>query len=142
MFAGCGATYHKNRAIHHYNKAKDLDSTFALMDTFKTTVPVVVPEVRVDTLMEFREGDTVYIEKERLKIKIINFPGERIEVEGECETDTIYQEVMVPYEVLVREESYRSLVKRWLGINELIFWVLHIGLILIGILLILRRVKG
>ena len=66
-------------------------------DTVYKPVQVFVPQVKTDTVFESKQGDTVLIEKERLKIKYVNLPKDSVYIYGECEADTVIQKV--PYTV-------------------------------------------
>ncbi|MHA1166312.1 MAG: hypothetical protein ACTSRU_00710 [Candidatus Hodarchaeales archaeon] len=84
--------------------------------TIRDTVEVVVPEVKHDTMfLEKSLHDTVFIQKDRLKIKIWKV-SDTIRVEGECETDTIrlVREIEVPV------KYYKDDYKWW---HKIPWWV-------------------
>jgi len=64
-------------------------------DTVYKNIPVFIPQVRVDSIFNSRVGDTVYMEKERLKIKYIKLPGDSVFIEGKCDSLTIIKEVPI-----------------------------------------------
>lgn len=64
-------------------------------DTVKIIVERVTPEVKKDTVFLTKEGDTVYINKEKLKIKYVKLAGDSVFIEGKCESDTVKIEVPV-----------------------------------------------
>ena len=84
----CSANWHLRQAIKKGANQK--------VDTVRQTVKIPVPEVSIDTVIRSIAGDTVFIEKDRLKIKYVKLPGDSVFIEGKCEADTIYQEVKVP----------------------------------------------
>lgn len=139
---GCGANYHLRRAAHHLEKAKAIDSTVILYDTVVREVSTIVPEAHLDTTVASKLGDTVVLTKDRLVIKYVKLPGDSVWVEGKCETDTIYQTIEIPVPVAVVKESYKGFIKRIFKINDLIFYIIHISLILLVIGLVLRKIMG
>jgi hypothetical protein len=78
----CGPSYHLRRAV---NKGAVTTS-----DTVYQEYKVRVERVYKDTIIrEVSLGDTVVIEKERLRVKYVNLPGDSIYIQGECLPDTI-----------------------------------------------------
>lgn len=65
------------------------------IDTVKVIVEKVTPEVKTDSVFISKPGDTVYINKEKLKIKYVKLPGDSVFIEGKCEKDTLRIEVPV-----------------------------------------------
>lgn len=90
----CGANYHLRRAEKHLKKAELLGSSWHV-DTVYKEVPFYVDSVRVDSIFVAKVGDTVVIEKERLKLKYVRLAGDSIYIEAKCEADTIYQKIPV-----------------------------------------------
>lgn len=64
-------------------------------DTVYKEIPVFIPQVRVDSIFTSRVGDTVYLEKERLKIKYVRLPGDSVFIEGKCDSLTVIKEVPI-----------------------------------------------
>src|SRR5690606_38498493 len=64
-------------------------------DTVYKHVPIFIPQVVKDTVFESKQGDTVLIEKDRLKIQYVNLPGDSVYIYGESKADTIIKEVPV-----------------------------------------------
>lgn len=54
-----------------------------------------MPEVKTDTIVSLTPGDTIYITKDKLSVKILKLPGDSIFVEGKCAPDTVRLEVPV-----------------------------------------------
>lgn len=97
-------------------------------DTIYKEIPVFIPQVRVDSIFTSRVGDTVYLEKDRLKIKYIKLPGDSVFISGNCEADTV--KISVP--VTVNKE-----IKTGLGVLTVVQWsilALIVGAILCKIL--------
>lgn len=70
-------------------------------DTLVVRDTVRVSSVVKDTVFSSGVGDTVYIEKDRLKIKYVRLGGDSVYVWGKCDTLKIPVEVRVPYEKVV-----------------------------------------
>ena len=64
-------------------------------DTIIKEVIFTIPEVRTDTIFQSREGDTIRIEKDRLRITYVNLPADSVYIEGECKADTIVKRIPV-----------------------------------------------
>ena len=68
--------------------------------TIHDTVRVVVPEVKVDTVVKVNDLlDTIYIEKEQLKVKVW-MKGDDVFIEGKC--DTVYIDKIIERRIPVR----------------------------------------
>lgn len=90
LLTACGPTAKLRRAERLIAKA-ELQGAKWKVDTVWNTVEIPVPEVRTDTIFKSAIGDTVRIEKERLKIKYVKLPGDSVFIEGKCEADTVYK---------------------------------------------------
>lgn len=82
-------------------------------DTVYKEIHVFIPQVRVDSIFTSSVGDTVYLEKERLKIKYVRLPGDSVFISGNCEADTV--KISVP--VTVNKE-----IKTGLGVLTVVQW--------------------
>lgn len=109
ILASCGANYHLRRAEHHLKKA-ELKGALIGSDTVWKSVEIYVPEVTTDTVFRSLQGDTVRIEKDRLKIKYVKLPGDSVYIEGKCETDTVKIEVPVTVTKNIQATSW---IKWW-----------------------------
>lgn len=83
--SSCGCNYHLKQVKKKCGYTQTTDTIY-----YRDTI--VVKEVRTDTLFKAVLGDTVYIQKDRLKIKHVLMPGNTVYVDGVCETDTIYKD--------------------------------------------------
>jgi hypothetical protein len=92
FFISCGPTSKLKRAERLIAKAEEQGAEWH-SDTLYTTVEIPVPEIQTDTVFESTEGDTVLITKDRLEIKYIHLPGQKVYIEGKCKGDTVYREV-------------------------------------------------
>jgi hypothetical protein len=93
-------------------------------DTLYTTLEVRIPQAVKDTIFQPVAGDTVRINKDRLKIEYVQIPGGKVYIKGKCEADTIYKEVV--------QTVYKELVcppkeKRW-SLKQILITV-SVGLI-------------
>lgn len=88
----CGPAAKLRRAEKLIAKAEQNGATWRV-DTVYTDVPVIINQVKKDTIFQSLPGDTVVIEKERLKVKYVKLPGDSVFIQGECKADTVYQEV-------------------------------------------------
>lgn len=75
-------------------------------DTIIKEVTLTIPEVRTDTIFQSRQGDTVVIQKDRLRIKYVNLPADSVYIEGECKADTIIKRI--PVAIYKKIESGRT----------------------------------
>jgi hypothetical protein len=94
ILSACSSNFHLKRAEHHLKKAQ-LKGAVIEADTVYIKKTVFVPEVKTDTVFHSEEGDTVFISKDRLKIKYVRLPGDSVFIEGKCESDTVVVKVPV-----------------------------------------------
>lgn len=98
LLGGCSSSFkaqrHLRKAKAHILKAEALGAVWHT-DTIYKQIQVVVPEIKKDTIFKAVLGDTVTIEKERLKIKYVRLAGDSVFIEGTCKADTVYKEVPV-----------------------------------------------
>ena len=98
--SSCGPSYHLRRAEQHLKKAELKGASVQTDTVYKLdTIYVTVIGVEIDTIFQSIPGDTVEIEKERLRIKYVEMPGDSVYIEGECEADTVIQVRNIPVEV-------------------------------------------
>jgi hypothetical protein len=104
---GCSSAWHLRQAIKKGAKVT--------RDTVVMEVPFYIPEVRKDTVFESKQGDTVYITKDRLVMKYVKLPGDSVYLEGKCKPDTIYKEVQIPCDTVI-EAGFVMKFWHWLVI--------------------------
>jgi len=76
--------------------------------TIHDTIRVVVPEVKVDTVVKVNDLlDTIFLEKEQLKVKVW-MKGDQVFIEGKC--DTVYVDKIVEIKVPV---NYYEKTPEW-----------------------------
>ena len=96
---GCSAECHLRKSI-------DKDTTLRQPATVTVHDTIVVPPTLVRDTVVTKERDTVLIEKDRIRIKIVRV-NDTLMVEGECVTDTIYRTIEVPVQQLVEKPGNR-----------------------------------
>lgn len=111
MLSGCKAGYHLKRAKHHIQKAELKGATWT-RDTVYKQIEVVREQVKHDTVFHTKVGDTVIVEKDRLKVVYVRLPGDSVYIEGECKPDTV--RIKVPVEVTNTIKSPPAKVKWWM----------------------------
>jgi hypothetical protein len=89
ILSGCGPAFYLRKSERNLKKAI-AKGAIITADTVYIEKQIFVPEVKTDTIFESQQGDTVVIQKDRLKIKYVNLPGEKVYIEGECAADTVY----------------------------------------------------
>ena len=116
--SSCSANYHLRKAI-----AKDPSILTAQSVTIVDTV--IIPSVRFDSVYVTSPSDTITIEKERLKIKIVRHL-DTLTVSGECQTDTIIRikEIKVPQIVYKEKENKAVSLIAWLALVVAIVYCL------------------
>lgn len=119
LLSSCSANWHLRRAIKK-------DPSILIKDTVTVRDTLVSETISTDTLIVSKPNDTITIEKDRLRIKILR-SFDTLRVEGTCIGDTIYFEKKITVEKIV----YKS--KTW---YERYWWAL---LVLIGIAVYCKR---
>jgi hypothetical protein len=127
VLTSCGPAAKLRRAERLIAKAEEQGAVWHV-DTVKVEIPIPVPQIQTDTIVQVKTGDTVVIEKDRLKVVIRRLPGDTIKVEAECKADTIYKKIAIRVEKTIE-------VKSWLK-----WWHLLIaGLVGAGLFALFRR---
>ena len=99
LLSSCSAQWHLKRAIKKDPSILQTD-TIAIVDT------VVTPPVTLTDTVTLRTRDTLVVQKDRLKVKIVR-SFDTITVDAICDSDTIIQVVEVPVPSLVMRDSDR-----------------------------------
>jgi hypothetical protein len=95
LIASCSPKDRFTRLIEKHPELLTVDSI-----TIHDTVRVVVPEVKVDTVVKVNDLlDTIYIEKEQLKVKVW-MKGDDVFIEGKC--DTVYIDKIIERRIPVK----------------------------------------
>ena len=96
-YYSCSATWHLNKAIKK-------DPTILAKDTLVVQDTVVVPPVVITDTVTTRQHDTIIVEKDKLRVRIVKKLDTLI-IEGQCASDTIVRTIEVPYEKIVYVEQ-------------------------------------
>ena len=107
LLSSCSATWHLKMAIKK-------DPTIMVGDTLVVKDTVVTPAVVTTDTVTTKLHDTIVVEKDRLKVRIVKKLDTLI-IEGKCASDTIIREIEVPYEKVVYYEKEKPLhtLQRW-----------------------------
>ena len=122
----CVACNPQKRLSRLLMKYPELRDTVVIHDT----VEAIVEYVRADTVVRWKDGDTIYLTKDRLRVRTV-IDHDTVWQMGECLADTI----RVPYRVevpVVQPLRTIAQIPWW-------YWVMVGALILAVILTSLRR---
>jgi DNA-binding transcriptional LysR family regulator len=123
LCVACNPQKRLNRLLMRYPELRD---TVVIHDT----VEAIVEYVRADTVVRWKPGDTIYLTKDRLRIRTV-IDHDTVWQVGECLSDTI----RVPYRVevpVVQPLRTIAQIPWW-------YWLMVGGLILAVILTAMRR---
>ena len=91
LLTSCSPQYRLNRLIALHPELKTPDTIF-IRDS------LIVPQVQVDTMFDFKTiRDTVIIQKDRLQIKLSRI-HDTLFLTGQCKGDTVYINRKIPVE--------------------------------------------
>ena len=97
-------------------------------DTLVVTDTVVVPPVVTTDTVITKQQDTIVVEKERLKVKVIRNVDTLI-IDAKCDSDTIVKQIEVPFEkfVYVEQKTFLQKIQGLVFYFALILLALAIG---------------
>ena len=128
LLSSCSAQWHLKKAIKK-DPSIIQESTVSVKDT------VVVPPVVITDTVTTKEHDTIIVEKDRLKVRIVKRLDTLI-IEGQCASDTIVRTIEVPVPSIIMKDS-----DRWYNkVYKFSFYVLLILLLLLWYLRVNRPV--
>jgi len=107
LLTSCGPTFYLKKAERALKKAEQLGAKVGVYTVYKERL-VFVDSIRVDSIFKTKVGDTVYLTKDRLKVKYVRLPGDSVFIEGKCEADTI--KINVPISVTKEIKSGLSVL--------------------------------
>lgn len=93
------------------------------------TIEVIVPEISVDTIVEMHElHDTVFLEKEQLKVKVYIDREKKVYIEGKCDTVTVKEviERKIPVKYYEKTPTWKR-VLNWFILIIVIIAILYIS---------------
>lgn len=120
LITSCSAQWHLKTAIKKDPLILEKD-TLVVMDTV-VTPPVVITDTAIT-----KQHDTIIVEKERLKVKIVKRQDTLI-IDAKCDSDTIVRTIEVPYEkvVYVPQKSFLQKIQSYVFYFALILLMLLI----------------
>jgi hypothetical protein len=107
---GCSPAAKLRRAQKLIEKAEAGGAKWTV-DTVYVKIPVIVPETRVDSIFMSLPGDTVVLEKDRLKVIYVRLAGDSVYIDAEC--DSIVIEKEVPVTVTKTIHAPKGKIKWW-----------------------------
>lgn len=125
VLCSCSANNKLRRAERLIKEAENKGAVWHV-DTVYKEIPVFIDSVRVDSIFVAKVGDTVVIEKERLKLRYIRLAGDSVFIEAECKADTVYQKVPITVTKTIEAKT------NWIYFFALGFGVCLLMFILIG----------
>jgi hypothetical protein len=109
LCCSCSAASKLRKAERLIKQAESMGAQWRV-DTAWVEIRDTVPQIYVKEAHHIMPGDTVTIEKERLKIKVVRIPGDSIVVEGKCDTVTVVKRVPV---TVTKEIKAKGNIKWW-----------------------------
>lgn len=105
LLSSCSPTAKLRKAEKLINEAEQAGLKWHV-DTVTVKIPYSVPEIMIKEVHHALPGDTVVLEKERLRIKYVRLPGDSVFIEGKCEADTIYKSVPITINKTIKAKGY------------------------------------
>jgi hypothetical protein len=127
ILIGCGPASKLKRAERLIAKA-EADGARWTHDTVFVDHPVFIEEVKRDSIFFSLPGDTVRIEKDRLRVTYVRLPGDSVYIEGECKSDTVKIQVPITITNTIESKSGFS----W-------YYLIIAGLVGAGIIALVKR---
>ena len=128
LLSSCSAKWHLKKAVQK-------DPSLLKSDTLVVQDTVVVPPVVITDTVTTKQHDTIVVQKDRLKVRIVKKLDTLI-IEGQCASDTIVRTIEVPVPSIVMKDS-----DRWYNkVYKFSFYVLLILLLLLWYLRVNRPV--
>ena len=126
LITGCSPTYRLNRLLALHPELKIAD-TLIIRDS------LIVPQVQVDTMLDFKTiRDTVIIQKDRLQIKLRKI-HDTLFLTGKCKGDTVYINRKIPVEKIkiVKPDYLDNFISKlpWIVIGLTILILLFIWIL-------------
>jgi len=108
-------------------------------DTIHEKIEIITPAVKLDTIHRLIYGDTVYLDKDKLKVKYI-IQNDTLLLSAECKSDTIIKEVSIPFQQVVVKK--RSIIDRiGSGFKSLIYLLILLFLCWLAFKAIIKFIK-
>ena len=100
LLNSCTTTKEMRRANKAANKLEKLVDRYPELqrtDTIRDTIKVVIPEVKVDTVV--LKSDTIEVSKDRWRVRIIT-KMDSVYIDGGFDADTVYVPIQVPCDTI------------------------------------------
>lgn len=123
LLSSCSAQWHLTKAIKK-------DPTILEKDTLVVTDTVVSPPVVITDTAITKQHDTIVVQKEKLKIRIVK-RADTLIIEGKCDSDTIVRTIEVPYETIKYVEKEKPL-------RTIQLWAFYLLLLALGVRLVMK----
>lgn len=130
LLLSCTPQRRLQRLLERHPELTHIDSV-----TIHDTIRVIVPEVSVDTVVDVKTLlDTVFLEKEQLKVKVWMDKYHKVYIQGKC--DTVYIDKVITRKIPVRIYEKTPLWKKFIN------WIIIILLIALILYFIYNVVKS
>ena len=142
-FASCSIESRtKRKIIRAERKIEKLTIKYPQLlkqDTIHEKIEIITPAVKLDTIHRVVHGDTVYLDKDKLRIKYI-IQNDTILLSAECKSDTIYKEISIPFQQIVVKK--RSIIDRiGSGFKSLMYLLILLFLCWLAFKAIIKFIK-
>lgn len=108
-------------------------------DTINDTIEITTQAVKVDTIFNTTDGDTVAIFKDRLRIQYYR-QNDTVYISGTCAADTIYKTISVPVEqIVVRQQTILEQIEK--HSKRIIWFLVILAILYIAISVIWKFIK-
>jgi len=142
-FASCSVESRTKRKISRaQRKIEKLTIKYPQLlksDTIHEKIEIITPAVKLDTIHRVVYGDTIYLDKDKLRIKYI-IQNDTLLLSAECASDTIIKEISIPFQQIVVQK--RSILERiGSGFKSLIYLLILLFLCWLGFKAIIKFIK-
>lgn len=105
VLTSCGPAAKLRRAERLIAKAEAQGAKWHV-DSVITEIKVPVPQIQTDTVVQVKQGDSVVVEKERLKVIVKRLPNDTITIWAESRADTIRTKVTTTVTKTIKAKSW------------------------------------
>jgi hypothetical protein len=128
LLASCSPQRRLEHLLKKHPELTNVDSV-----VIRDTIRIKIPEVRIDTVVDIEElWDTIYLEKDQLKIKVWRDRYNKVYIQGQC--DTVYIEKIIDRKVPVRIYEETPVWKK------VFYWILAIIIAFLAFYIIVNAI--
>ncbi len=128
LLASCSPQRRLEHLLKKHPELTNIDSV-----VIRDTIRITVPKVRIDTVVDIEElWDTIYLEKDQLKIKVWRDRYNKVYIQGQC--DTVYIEKIIDRKVPVRIYEETPVWKK------VFYWILAIIIAFLAFYIIVNAI--